>query len=386
MAPSAKPARRPAARHQGLSLIARTRHTTRAWASFRHRAPRHLFDRGPGRADPRPEEPNREAGSASSSCRSRRRHDRRSVAKAHATSCWSALRRRHGASPQTSITHAGPAVGTRLAETHQTLVPEQPAQPHRGRNRRPVEDRARRRSRAHARRRGVWLRDGAAGGDRLHHDARLPPEHLPRGHRHAGSAAAREVQGQARARRELHALIAEELREIMAASSASARSRRWSAASTSSSRARPSSTGRRRASTFFTNLALFAGSWIRTGVATCPDAQEHGIDRSLDVTVLLDLCKPRSSAGEEVVANCRSQRQSRRGTITGSEITRKHGAQGLPRTRSAALPRSAARASARSFRRLVAVARGRRERLRRQGVIGRQDRSFPAARGDLPGQ
>ena len=54
-----------------------------------------------------------------------------------------------------------------------------------------------------ARRRGVRVRDRAARGVGLHHDARLPPEHVPGRRRDAGSGAAQEVQRQAGVRREL---------------------------------------------------------------------------------------------------------------------------------------------------------------------------------------
>ena len=88
------------------------------------------------------------------------------------------------------------------AEAHQTLVLNKL----RGRvvlQRTASSSRARRRRRRAARRRGVWLRDVAAHHARLHHDAQVPPQHVPRRHRHAGPRAAREVRGQARARRQL---------------------------------------------------------------------------------------------------------------------------------------------------------------------------------------
>ena len=66
-----------------------------------------------------------------------------------------------------------------------------------------LEDRPRRRDRRAARRRGDWLLDRAADHARLHHDAQVPPEHLPGRRRDAGSGAAQEVRRQARARREL---------------------------------------------------------------------------------------------------------------------------------------------------------------------------------------
>ena len=63
----------------------------------------------------------------------------------------------------------------------------------------------------------------------------------------------------------------------------------------------------------------------------CQEEQDHGLDKSLDLTVLLDLCKPAIERGEEVVADLPIRNVNRVvGTITGSEITRKHGAKGLP--------------------------------------------------------
>jgi len=63
----------------------------------------------------------------------------------------------------------------------------------------------------------------------------------------------------------------------------------------------------------------------------CQDEQDHGLDKSLDLTVLLDLCRPAIERGEEVVADLPIRNVNRVvGTITGSEITRRHGAKGLP--------------------------------------------------------
>jgi len=63
----------------------------------------------------------------------------------------------------------------------------------------------------------------------------------------------------------------------------------------------------------------------------CQDVQDHGIERSLDMTTLLDLCRPAIERREEVVAELPIRNVNRVvGTITGSEITRKYGAKGLP--------------------------------------------------------
>jgi glutamate synthase (ferredoxin) len=60
-------------------------------------------------------------------------------------------------------------------------------------------------------------------------------------------------------------------------------------------------------------------------------AQDHGIDKSLDVTRILEICKPAIERGEPVVAELPIRNVNRVvGTITGSELTRRHGAAGLP--------------------------------------------------------
>jgi glutamate synthase (ferredoxin) len=63
----------------------------------------------------------------------------------------------------------------------------------------------------------------------------------------------------------------------------------------------------------------------------CQDPQDHGLERSLDVTTLLELCAPAIERGEEVAAELPIRNVNRVvGTIVGSEITRRHGAEGLP--------------------------------------------------------
>ena len=59
--------------------------------------------------------------------------------------------------------------------------------------------------------------------------------------------------------------------------------------------------------------------------------QDHGLEKSLDVTKLLDICKPAIERGEKVHAELPIHNVNRVvGTITGSEITKKHGPKGLP--------------------------------------------------------
>jgi glutamate synthase (NADPH/NADH) large chain len=60
-------------------------------------------------------------------------------------------------------------------------------------------------------------------------------------------------------------------------------------------------------------------------------AQDHGIDRSLDVQKLLEVCRPAIERGEKVEAELEVRNVNRVvGTITGSEVTKKYGPEGLP--------------------------------------------------------
>jgi glutamate synthase (NADPH) large chain len=63
----------------------------------------------------------------------------------------------------------------------------------------------------------------------------------------------------------------------------------------------------------------------------CSMKQDHGIDRSMDMTQLLELCRPAIERGEKVIAELPIRNVHRVvGTITSGEITKKHGAKGLP--------------------------------------------------------
>ena len=60
-------------------------------------------------------------------------------------------------------------------------------------------------------------------------------------------------------------------------------------------------------------------------------AQDHGLDQALDNTTLLKLCAPAIERKEQIVAELPIRNVNRVvGTILGSEITRRHGAAGLP--------------------------------------------------------
>lgn len=62
----------------------------------------------------------------------------------------------------------------------------------------------------------------------------------------------------------------------------------------------------------------------------CQIPQDHGLDKSLDLTMLLDLCKPAIENGEKVKATLPIKNVNRVvGTILGNEITKRHW-EGLP--------------------------------------------------------
>ena len=111
-------------------------------------------------------------------------------------------RRDRGGAPHLAQARRHP-LGDRPGRDPADPAGQRAARPDRGPGGRADEDRARRRGRRPARRRGVRLRLGAAGGVGLHHDAGLPPRHLSRRHRHPDAGAAGQVQRQARVRRDV---------------------------------------------------------------------------------------------------------------------------------------------------------------------------------------
>ena len=195
---------RPAARRQGVPVDRPdpALHAGRR-ADLAAAAPRHLLDRGPRPADPRPQERQlvgphpREAGQ-----RDRRGHGRgRRLQGARRRGPDLGPRRGDGGQPAHLAQARGGAVGARPRRDPADAAAERPARPHHGAVRRPAEDRARRHRRRAAGGGGVRLRHRAARRVGLRDDARLPPRHLPRGHRDAEPRTAATLLGQARVRR-----------------------------------------------------------------------------------------------------------------------------------------------------------------------------------------
>jgi len=72
----------------------------------------------------------------------------------------------------------------------------------------------------------------------------------------------------------------------------------------------------------------FCQVWLWGGKGS---VQDHGLDQSLDAQVLLKLCEPALSRRERVTATLPIRNAHRAvGTIVGSEVTRRYGADGLP--------------------------------------------------------
>ncbi len=76
---------------------------------------------------------------------------------------------------------------------------------------------------------------------------------------------------------------------------------------------------------------LFKPTVPRSYGRTAQIAQDHGVERTLDATSLLELARPAIEEGKRVEATLPIRNTNRVvGTMTGSEVTRRHGAKGLP--------------------------------------------------------
>ncbi len=81
----------------------------------------------------------------------------------------------------------------------------------------------------------------------------------------------------------------------------------------------------------FSNLLYQPDVVENGGLQTCQRKQNHELEKTLDASLLLDLCKPALEAAQPVRAEIPIRNIHRSvGTRLGSEVTRKHGAAGLP--------------------------------------------------------
>jgi glutamate synthase (ferredoxin) len=115
--------------------------------------------------------------------------------------------------------------------------------------------------------------------------------------------------------------------------------------------------------------------------------QDHGIDKSLDVTTLLGLCEPAIARGEKVTAELPVRNVNRVvGTITGQrgyeEVGRGWPARRHHQDQVQGFGRTELRGVHAEWNDLRA--RRRRQRLLRQGIVGRQARGVPVGQGHVP--
>jgi hypothetical protein len=226
-----------------------------------------------------------------------------------------------------------------------------------------------------ARRRGVRLRDRAARGDGLRDDARLPSQHLPGRHRDPGPGAAQALHRQPEHVVERFFRFVAERCASSWPSSGSARSTRWSGGRLPRRRAvdpplegdssldfsallykpnLPHATRRRRK----------AGSRSREGSRhrSCSQLAEPALERGEKVRIELPIEQHEPHGGHDP-------------RLGGLEALRR--LEGLPTTRSRSSSRARpGRAWARSLPRASRSARGRGERLRRQGACRAAGSSF----------
>ena len=233
-----------------------------------------------------------------------------------------------GASPLSSIQAAGVPWEIGLAETQQTLLKNDL------RSRITVQTDGQLKTgrdvaiAALPGRRRVRLLDGAAHRDGLHHDARLPPEHVPGRHRHPGPRAAQALQGHPRARRELLLLRG---RGAARDHGDARRAHAWtssSAAPTCSRSTARSTTGRRAASTSRTSCTT--PSCPRAPCAGASSCRRRCSTDHLDWELLRE-ARLAVEAKQPVQIETTVRNVNRCvGGVLSSRIAQLHGADGLP--------------------------------------------------------
>ncbi len=287
-----------------------------------------------------------------------------------------------GASPLTSIKHAGGAVGARPRRDPADAAAQRAARPDRRPDRRPAEDRPRRRRRGAARRRGVRLRHGAAGRLGLRHDARLPPRHLP-GRRSPPRtpSCASASRGKPEFVETFFEFIAEEVRELLAELG-------FRTLDEAVGHAELLDVARAvdhwKAAGLDLSPILHVPDVARADRATCTGRTT----RTTASTQALDneLIEPCDAGARDAASRCASSCTIRNvnrtvGTMLGSEVTRRYGGDGLPDDTIDLDVRRArpARASAPSCPTGITLRlERRRQRLRRQGPVRRARRRAAA--------
>ena len=283
-----------------------------------------------------------------------------------------------GASPLTSLTHAGSPWEIGLAETQQTLV----LNGLRGRIAVQV-DGGLRTGRdvaigALLGRRRVRLRDRAADRGRLHHDAQVPSQHLPGRRGDAGPGAAQALHRPARARHQLLLLRGRGAARDHGAPGLPHPERHDRPGRQARHAQRRRSLEGEAASTC-RSCCIVAPA--RPGVAIWnSERQDHGLDKALDHR-LIEAAQPALDKGEPVLVELPIGNVNRTvGAMLSGEVALRTGHTGLAEDTISVKLYGHRRPELRRLpgARRVARAVGRRQRLCRQGPVGRPGRRAPA--------
>ena len=288
-----------------------------------------------------------------------------------------------GASPLTSIKHAGIPWELGLAETQQVLVLNDLRSRIIVQTDGKLQTGPRRGDRRAAGRGGIRIFDGAAGFAGLHHDAQVPSEYLPGGHRDAGSGAAQKIHGQPEHVINYFFFVAEQVRQWMAKLGFRQDERH--------DRPRGQDRNARRGGAlegagprFFAGpvqsaVAVAGAAALRDRAGSRPRRRDRQqADRAV--------ARSASTNGATVEAALPIRNVDRSvGAMLSGEIARRHGSKGLePDTIHFSFHRiGGAELRGVSGARRDAGTGRRRERLRRQGAFGRQADRVSAARFDV---
>ena len=241
----------------------------------------------------------------------------------------------------------------------------------------------RRRDRRAARRRRVRLLDRAADRGRLRDDARVPPQHLPGRRRDAGPGAAQALRRPARARHQLLLLRRRGSARDHGRARLSHHATRWSGRCRCSTSARWSSTGRQKGLDF--SRAVHQAGRCRRASASITASCRTITSRRCSTASLIAQAQAAIDRGAPV----RIEETIRNTDRTAGAMLSGDDRQALRPHRTAGRhhPREAHRHRRAELRRVARArhhvrARGRGQRLCRQGPLGRAPHRLSAARGE----
>ena len=173
---------------------------------------------------------------------------------------------------------------------------------------------------------------GAAGRAGLHHDARLPPEHLPGRRRHAGPASCARSSPASRSTSSTScASSPQEVREFMA--QLGFRTIDEMVGRTERLEMRRAVDHWKARNLDFCRILYQPDRGPEQCGRYCQIQQDHGLDEALDDTTLLELCEPGARGRRSRCSATLPIRNINRvvGTMLGSEITRRYGPAGPAR-------------------------------------------------------